>query len=109
MRPFGYNGYVTCNGRGHYCSQSQRLYSGVGIFSWHYLSSPKRRHRDPGVHLERRGLIYIYRALTRFPIIYQGAKLAFTTGLAILPGFYPASRVSFYLGFSQPSFYRYPT
>jgi hypothetical protein len=34
--PFGCNGYVTAVTVG----QSQRLYSGVGIFNWYYLSSP---------------------------------------------------------------------
>jgi hypothetical protein len=39
--------------------QSQRLYSGVGIFNWYYLSSPTQILRAPGAPLESRGLIYI--------------------------------------------------
>jgi hypothetical protein len=38
--------------------QSQRFYSGVGIFNWYYLSSPPQIPRRPSVHLELRGLIY---------------------------------------------------
>jgi hypothetical protein len=36
--------------------QSQRLYSGVGIFNWYYLSSPPQIPRRRGVPLETRGL-----------------------------------------------------
>jgi hypothetical protein len=52
--PFGCSGYVTAVAAG----QSQRLYSGVGIFNWHYPSSPPQILRFPMVPLERRGLIY---------------------------------------------------
>ena len=38
--------------------QSQRFYSGVGIFNWYYLSSPPQIPRPPVVHLGTRGLIY---------------------------------------------------
>jgi hypothetical protein len=33
------------------------LYSGVGIFNWHYLSSPPQIPRAPWVGLERGGLM----------------------------------------------------
>jgi hypothetical protein len=36
--PFGCNGYVTAVAAG----QNQRFNSGMGIFSWYYLSSPPR-------------------------------------------------------------------
>jgi hypothetical protein len=39
--------------------QSQRLYSGVGIFHWYYLSSPPQIPRGPRPQLERRGLIFL--------------------------------------------------
>jgi hypothetical protein len=50
--PFGCNGCVTAVAAG----QSQRFYSGVGIFNWHYLSSPPQVLRGPGAHLESKGL-----------------------------------------------------
>jgi hypothetical protein len=50
---FGCNGYVTAVAAG----QSQRLYSGVGIFSWYNPISPPQILRCSGVHLETRGLI----------------------------------------------------
>jgi hypothetical protein len=50
----GCNGYVTAVAVG----QSQRLYSGVGIFNWCYLSSPPQILRFPGVHLESGGLTF---------------------------------------------------
>jgi hypothetical protein len=53
--PFGCNGYVTAVAVG----QSQRLYSGVGIFNWYYLSSPPQILCAPGVELELRGLALI--------------------------------------------------
>ena len=36
-----------------------RLCSGVGIFTWYYLSSPSQIPRGPWVGLERKGLIYM--------------------------------------------------
>jgi hypothetical protein len=51
--PFGCNGYVTAVAAG----QSQRFYSGVGIFNWRYLSSPPQIPRVSRYHLETRGLI----------------------------------------------------
>jgi hypothetical protein len=36
--------------------QSQRLYSGVGIFNWYYLSSPPQVLRVPEAPLELGGL-----------------------------------------------------
>jgi hypothetical protein len=39
--------------------QSQRFYSGVGIFNWYYLSSPPQIPRRRGVDLELGGLTYI--------------------------------------------------
>jgi hypothetical protein len=50
--PFGCKGCVTAVAAG----KSQRFYSGVGIFSWHYLSSPPQIPRFPRVPLERGGL-----------------------------------------------------
>jgi hypothetical protein len=44
------NGHVTAVAVG----QSQRLYSGVGIFNWYYLSSPPQNLRCPVVDLELR-------------------------------------------------------
>ena len=39
-------------------SQSQRLYSGVGIFHWHHLNAPPPQIlRTPGIDLGRTGLI----------------------------------------------------
>ena len=59
-RPFGYtvacNGYVTAVAVG----QSQRFYSGVGIFNWYYLSSPPQIPRPIGADLELGGLTYFY-------------------------------------------------
>jgi hypothetical protein len=46
--PFGCNGYVTAVAVG----QSQRLYSGVGLFNWHYLSSPPQIPRLSRVVLD---------------------------------------------------------
>jgi hypothetical protein len=48
------NGYVTAVA----ACQSQRFYSSVGIFNWHYLSSPPQIPRAPGspLNLELRGL-----------------------------------------------------
>jgi hypothetical protein len=40
-------------------AQSQRLYSGVGIFNWYYPSSPPQILRRPGVDLERGGLMCV--------------------------------------------------
>jgi hypothetical protein len=37
--------------------QSQRFYSGVGIFNWYYLSSPPQIPRGPWFDLESRWLI----------------------------------------------------
>jgi hypothetical protein len=51
--PFGCNGYVTAVAAG----QSQRFYSGVGIFSWYYLSSPPQILRGSRYQLELGGLI----------------------------------------------------
>ena len=48
------NGNVTPVAAG----QSQRFSSGVGVFNWHYLSSPPQIPQGPGVHLELGGLIY---------------------------------------------------
>jgi hypothetical protein len=48
--PFGCNGYVTAVAVA--VGQSQRLYSGVGIFNWYYLSSPPQILRAPRVELE---------------------------------------------------------
>ena len=48
--------------------QSQRFYSGVGIFNWYYLSSPPQILRVPGVPLETGGLahnIYYMRVYTK--------------------------------------------
>jgi hypothetical protein len=42
------DGYVTAVAAG----QSQRLYSGVGIFNWHYLSSPPQILRFSRFDLE---------------------------------------------------------
>jgi hypothetical protein len=53
--PFGCNGYVTALAAG----QSQRVYSGVGIFNWYYLSSPPQTLLRPGSGLEWGWLIYI--------------------------------------------------
>ena len=39
--------------------QSRRLYSGVGIFNWYYLSSPPQIPRTPVVGLESGGLVSI--------------------------------------------------
>ena len=52
--PFGCNVYVTAVAAG----QSQRFYSGVGIFNWYYLSSPPKTLLRPVVDLERGGLTY---------------------------------------------------
>ena len=52
MRPFGCNGYATAVAVG----QSQRLYSGVGMFNWYYLSSTQGSYRTPGFDLELTGL-----------------------------------------------------
>jgi hypothetical protein len=43
-----------CNGRklAAAAGQSQRLYSGVGIFNWYYLSSPPQILRCSGAPLE---------------------------------------------------------
>jgi hypothetical protein len=60
-RRFGCSGYVTAVAAG----QSQRLYSGVGIFDWYYLSSPPQILRAPGVDLERRGLKCVTVSLTK--------------------------------------------
>ena len=46
--PFGCDGYVTVVAAG----QVQRFYSGVGIFNWHYLSSPPQIPQELGVPLE---------------------------------------------------------
>jgi hypothetical protein len=51
-RPFGCDGYVTAVAAG----QSQRFYSGVGIFNWYYLSSPPQIPRGSMVLLESGGL-----------------------------------------------------
>jgi hypothetical protein len=40
--------YVTAVAAG----QSQRFYSGVGIFNWHYLGSPPQILLLPWLHLE---------------------------------------------------------
>jgi hypothetical protein len=53
--PFGCNGHVTAVAVG----QSQRLYSGVGIFNWYYLSSPPQIPRFFRFPLESGGLMYI--------------------------------------------------
>jgi hypothetical protein len=45
------------------------VYSGVGIFNWYYLGSPKRRHRASGVHLELGGLILYY-------VVWRAARRA---------------------------------
>ena len=50
----GCNGDVTAVAVG----QSQRLYSGVRMFTGNYLSSTPRALRFPGVYLELRPLIY---------------------------------------------------
>ena len=42
------SGYVTAVTAG----QSQRFYSGMGIFNWYYLSSTPRELRLPGADLE---------------------------------------------------------
>jgi hypothetical protein len=42
--------------------QSQRFYSGVGIFNWYYLSSPPQILRFPEVDLESGWLISDIRA-----------------------------------------------
>jgi hypothetical protein len=39
--------------------QSQRFYSGVGVFNWCHLSSPPQILLRPGVHLKWRWLIYV--------------------------------------------------
>ena len=49
------NGYVTAVATG----QSQRFYSGVGIFNWYYLSSPPQIPRASRFDLELGGLIYM--------------------------------------------------
>jgi hypothetical protein len=49
------NGYVTAVAAG----QSQRFYSGVGIFNWYYLSSPPQILRGSRCPLDLGGLIYI--------------------------------------------------
>jgi hypothetical protein len=46
--PFGYSGYVTAVAAG----QSQRFYSGVGIFNWYYLSSPPQIPHTPEVQVQ---------------------------------------------------------
>jgi hypothetical protein len=46
--PFGCGGCVTAVAAG----QSQRFYSGVGIFNWYNLSSPPQILRCPEVGLE---------------------------------------------------------
>ena len=50
------SGYVTAVAAG----QSQRFYSGVGIFNfnWYYLSSPPQIPRRRGVDLELGGLTW---------------------------------------------------
>jgi hypothetical protein len=48
--PFGCNGYVTAVAAG----QRQRLYSGVGIFNWYYLSVPPQILRGREAPLESR-------------------------------------------------------
>ena len=39
--------------------QSRRFYTGVGIFNWHYLSSPPQVLLLPVVRLETGGLIFV--------------------------------------------------
>ena len=70
--------------------QSQRFYSGVGIFNWHYLSLPPQILRVPGAPLESKGLIYIYICTYIYIYtvynIYTGVCVCFkveTTGVAI--------------------------
>jgi hypothetical protein len=52
--PFGCNGYVTAVAAG----QSQRFYSGMGIFNWYYLSSPPQVLLRRGVQLETGEVIF---------------------------------------------------
>jgi hypothetical protein len=59
--PFGCNGFVTAVAAG----QSQRFYSGVGIFNWYYLSLPPQILRGPVVHFELRQLIYTQHSATK--------------------------------------------
>jgi hypothetical protein len=51
LKPRG--GYLTAVAAG----QSQRFYSCVGIFNWHYLSLPPQIPRGPWSHLEPGGLM----------------------------------------------------
>ena len=53
-RPFECNGYVTAVAVG----QSQRLYSGVGMFTRYYLSSLPQKLRVRGVQLELNSVIF---------------------------------------------------
>jgi hypothetical protein len=60
-RPFGCNGHVTAVTAG----QSQRFYSGVGIFNWYYPSSPPQIPRRPGVQLESEWLKFLTASLPK--------------------------------------------
>jgi hypothetical protein len=58
--------------------QSQRFYSGVGIFNWYYLSSPPQILRCRGVELETRGLIYIYIYVYTYTVYIYNIILYYT-------------------------------
>jgi hypothetical protein len=71
------SGYVTVTAVA--AGQSQRFYSGVGIFNWHYLSSPPQMPQGPGVELEAGGLkwrgfliiwFHSYRTGPKYPVFY---------------------------------------
>jgi hypothetical protein len=64
---YQHNGYVTAVAVG----QSRRLYSGVGVFNWYYLSlsSPPQILRFPRCHLESRGLRYKMRCYIIFSTV----------------------------------------
>ena len=73
--PFGCDGYVTAVTAG----KSQRFYSGVGIFSWYYFSSPIQIPLCPGVPLESGCFICKTRRCTtpRGPVLKQGGLTYF--------------------------------
>jgi hypothetical protein len=74
--PFGRNGYVTAVAAG----QSQRFYSGVGIFNWYYLSSPPQILRGSRFDLELRGLMWHVAVLLLLSLPY----LTSTIGICVL-------------------------
>ena len=62
--------------------QSQRFYSGVGIFNWYYLSSPPQILRFPVVELETRGLILLRVIQQQYPVsCIMPLPLSYSTSL----------------------------